>query len=129
MKSSLSAVLLACALGLVTACSAETAAKPPAAQTAKAAPTGLKTLFFFKNPNGRPCQNQQAILDGIQEPLKGLAQVKIVSTLVPEDLAQFEQWGIRGLPMLIIADKDGRELHRFFPGVQDGEAILAQLRK
>ena len=129
MKSSLSAVLLACTLGVVSACAAETAAKPPAPQAVKASPASEKTLLFFKNPNGRPCQHQQAVLDGIQEPLKGLAQVKVVSTLVAEDIGQFEKWGIRGLPMLIIADKEGRELHRFFPGVQDGETILAQLRK
>lgn len=129
MKTSLSAVLLACTLGVVTACAADATAKPAAPASVKNASAGVKTLIFFKNPNGRPCQIQQSILDGIQEPLKGLAEVKIVSTLVPEDMGQFQKWGIRGLPMLIIADKDGRETHRFYPGVQDGDAILAALRK
>jgi thioredoxin-related protein len=37
------------------------------------------------------------------------------------------QYGIRSLPALILVDGSGGELHRFTPGIQPAEAILAAL--
>jgi thioredoxin-related protein len=40
----------------------------------------------------------------------------------------FYTYGIRGLPSLILLDKNGKELKRFSPGIQDGKAILSALK-
>jgi len=88
-----------------------------------------KQLLFFMNPNGSPCQRQKAILDGVMDSLAKLAKVVYIQTTVSEDMAKFQAYGIRGLPMLIIADQEGKELSRFTPGVQGAEAVLSKLRK
>ncbi len=88
-----------------------------------------KTILFFMNPNGRPCQMQKAILDHLADSLKGLAAVTYIKTTDPEDQNKFESWGIRGLPSLIIVNKDGKELRRFPPGIQDASTVLSGLRE
>ena len=88
-----------------------------------------KTLLFFMNPNGRPCQMQKEVLDGMSEKLAGLAQVTSIKTTESGDRNKFSQYGIRGLPSLIIVDKNGNEITRFSPGIQSEETILAALRK
>ena len=88
-----------------------------------------KTLLFFMNPNGRPCQMQDEILGQIRDSLEGCATVRYIKTTVEQDRALFGQYGIRGLPSLIVVDNSGKDLHRFTPGIQPGETILATLRK
>jgi len=88
-----------------------------------------KTVLFFMNPNGRPCQMQETILIGMKEKLGRLAQIKYVQTTEPADRAAFSKYGIRGLPSLILVDKEGRELTRFPPGIQSEETILAATQK
>jgi hypothetical protein len=87
-----------------------------------------KTIMFFMNPNGRPCQVQLEILDGMQEKLAGVATIKYVKTTVSADQSAFYKYGIRGLPFLIILDKNGKELKRFTPGIQDEATILSVLK-
>jgi thiol-disulfide isomerase/thioredoxin len=77
-----------------------------------------KEILFFMNPNGHPCQMQLSILDGMKNKISGLAKIKYVKTTEASDLNTFNQYGIRGLPSLIILGKDGKELKRFTPGVQ-----------
>jgi len=88
-----------------------------------------RQLLFFMNPNGYPCQTQLGILNGVADSLSKLAQVVYVKTTEDADMPKFEAYGIRGLPTLVIADKDGRELSRFSPGIQSADAVLAALTK
>jgi thioredoxin 1 len=131
------ALVAALALGLgATACSrseaapaAAPAATPPA-QAAGAAPgatAGLPRLVFFMNPNGRPCQMQDQILEQVAGSLQGRAVVVRFRTTTPEDLAWFEKFGIRSLPQLVVTDATGRELRRATPGIQDAGQVLQLL--
>jgi thioredoxin 1 len=86
-------------------------------------------LLFFMNPNGRPCQMQNAILEEIKDSLANLAQVTYIKTTDPGDRDAFFTYGIRGLPSLIIVDRNGREIKRFTPGIQSKETILAALHR
>jgi hypothetical protein len=88
-----------------------------------------KEILFFMNPNGHPCQMQLSILDGMKNKISGLAKIKYIKTTVESDLNTFNQYGIRGLPSLIILGKDGKELKRFTPGVQTEETILSAFDK
>ena len=86
-----------------------------------------KQILFFMNPNGRPCQMQLEILDGMKEKLKGLATIKYVKTTEQADQALFYDYGIRGLPSLVVLDKTGKEFKRFTPGIQDEKTIMSAL--
>jgi hypothetical protein len=86
-------------------------------------------LLFFLNPNGRPCQIQSEILDGMHEKLASLARITHVKTTESADQKLFYRYGIRGLPSMIILDKNGKELKRFTPGIQDEKSILAAFGK
>lgn len=88
-----------------------------------------KELLFFMNPNGHPCQMQLSILDGMKNKIGGLAKIKYIKTTEASDLNTFNQYGIRGLPSLIILGKDGKELKRFTPGVQTEQTILSAFDK
>lgn len=99
-----------------------------AVSTKKENKTPEKTILFFMNPNGHPCQMQKAILDDIADSLRGLSRITFIKTTEQVDLEKFDTWGIRGLPSLIIVDKNGKEIKRFAPGIQDAGTILAALR-
>jgi thiol-disulfide isomerase/thioredoxin len=92
-------------------------------------PVPSKEILFFMNPNGHPCQMQNAILEEIKDSLATLAKVTYIKTTEPKDRDAFETYGIRGLPSLIIVDKNKKELKRFTPGIQRKEDILAALRE
>jgi len=87
-----------------------------------------KQILFFMNPNGHPCQMQVSVLDGMKEKLSGLATIKYVKTTEPGDEEAFYKYGIRGLPSLIILDKNDKEIKRFTPGIQDEKTILSALK-
>src|SRR5450759_950779 len=103
-------------------------ASGPATTAANPAAHGKKLLFFM-NPNGYPCQTQLGILNSVADSLSKVAQVVYIKTAEPGDMQKFEEYGIRGLPSLVIADANGRELSRFAPGIQSGEAVLAALSR
>lgn len=105
-----------------------TAAVAQPTALANATAPGRKLLFFM-NPNGYPCQTQLSILDGVADSLSKVAQLVFYKTTEAGDMQKFEQYGIRGLPTLVIADRDGRELSRLSPGVQSSDAVLAALTK
>jgi thioredoxin 1 len=86
-----------------------------------------KQLLFFINPNGKPCQMQILIVDNMKDKLSGKATVTYIKTTEPADENKFYQYGIRGLPSLIIADKNGKEIKRLPPGVKDEQTILNAL--
>ena len=87
--------------------------------------TPKKQLLFFLNPNGRPCQMQDAIIKEMSTTLSDVATVKYIKTTDRDDYPTFRTYGIRGLPSLIILDENGKELKRFTPGVQSAETILS----
>lgn len=100
----------------------------PATNAVNPAARGKKLLFFM-NPDGYPCQTQLGILNSVADSLSKVAQVVYIKTTVPADMQKFEEYGIRGLPSLVIADATGRELSRFSPGIQSADAVLAALTK
>jgi thioredoxin 1 len=103
-----------------------TAPAPTAAPApSDVAPAGDRKLLFFLNPNGRPCQMQIAILDQLGDQLG--VEVQRVSVLEEASRPTLYQYGIRSLPALILVNGSGGELHRFTPGIQPAEAILAAL--
>ena len=119
-------------VGLATLCTpmtaAETATKTkatavPAKVEAKAAPK--PTLIFFMNPAGRPCQTQDEILKESRAKWESLATLRYVRTDVSADRDVFYQYGIRSLPNLLLVGPDGKEIHRYSPGIQPAEAILS----
>lgn len=124
------AILLAAAIGLggLLACSrAESAAPaagpaPMAASHAQAAGARPR-LVFFMNPNGAPCQMQDQILRGMGPSLTGAADVVYYRTTEPSEIGQFQAYGVRSLPLLIVTDQAGRELRRATPGIQAAEAV------
>lgn len=95
---------------------------------AASAASPKKVLLFFMNPAGGPCQRQLAILDGISDTLAPLARIAYIKTTIDEDLPKFRQYGIRGLPSLIITDTTGKEEYRFPPGIQPSETVLKKLK-
>jgi thioredoxin 1 len=99
----------------------------PNSDTHKAITTPEKQLMFFINPNGRPCQMQISIADNMKDKLSGKATIVYIKTTEPADEGKFYQYGIRGLPSLIIADKNGKEIKRLPPGVKDEQTILNAL--
>lgn len=102
-------------------------AASPAAPANAAAPG--KKLLFFMNPYGSPCQTQDGILAGVADSLSKVAELVYYKTTESADMQKFEAFGIRGLPTLVIVDRDGRELSRFSPGIQSGDAVLAALTR
>lgn len=114
------AALAAAALALPAAAQSTKTASAKAAAT-HAAP--LPRLVFFMNPNGAPCQMQDQVLQGMATELKGKATVVYYKTTVPNDIAMFQQYGIRSLPQLIVTDASGKETRRATPGIQSAAAV------
>ena len=86
------------------------------------------TLAFFMNPAGRPCQMQDEILKESRGKWEPLATLRYVRTDVPADRDLFYRYGIRSLPNLLLVGPDGKEIHRYSPGIQPAEAILSGIR-
>jgi len=120
-------------LALLTAgCTRGEASQPPAqkptSETSTAPAGTLPRLVFFMNPNGRPCQMQDRVLQDLAEGLKGKVDVVYYRTTESKDLAQFERYGIRSLPALVLTDASGREVRRGTPGIQDAESVHRLLK-
>jgi thioredoxin 1 len=101
-----------------------TQAKPEAAKV-EAKPAPRPTLVFFMNPAGRPCQKQDEILQESRAKWEPLATLRYVRTDVSADREVFYQYGIRSLPNLLLVGPDGKEIHRYSPGIQPAETILS----
>ena len=129
------ALLLVTAATVATACSRGEAAQPPAAPPTTAPSHGqqatgtLPRLVFFMNPNGRPCQLQDQVLEQLGPSLRGRVEVVRFRTTTPGDLAMFERFGIRSLPQLVVTDAGGQELRRATPGILDAGQIQQLLSR
>jgi len=95
----------------------------------KSAETQKGLLLLFLNPNGRPCQMQSQILKENITEIQKYVQVQGISTTVQSHRPHFYRFGVRQLPTLILIDTAGNVLHRFSPGIHQGDAILAEVRK
>lgn len=87
------------------------------------------TLLAFMNPNGRPCQIQDAIIKQNENGIRAIADIKPILTVTSEDRDLFQKYGVRALPTLIIIDTNGKEIHRFPPGIKDASQIFEELNK
>ena len=103
---------------------AQTKATPVPAK-AETKPAPKPTLIFFMNPAGRPCQTQEEILKESRAKWEPFATLRYVRTDVSADRDVFYQYGIRSLPNLLLVGPDGKEIHRYSPGIQPAETILS----
>jgi thioredoxin-like negative regulator of GroEL len=85
------------------------------------------TIVFFQNPQGGPCMAQKEILEKLHKERKGSFNIANVSTMKPEDERAFYEYGIRGLPSLILVDKSGNISRVFPPGIQTAETLAPAL--
>jgi len=84
-------------------------------------------LLFFINPNGRPCQIQDSILDEIKPKLSSATEIVYIKTTDPAAREMFYKFGIRSLPNLVLTDLNGNIIKRFPPGIQSKQVILTSL--
>ena len=103
---------------------AEKTVNPSPGKSAQKTITEKQKLLFFINPNGRPCQMQDSILDRLKSQIEDEVDVIYIKTNDPTARDTFYKYGIRSLPSIIIADSKGNPLKRFPPGIQNEETIL-----
>lgn len=103
-------------------------AAPPAGAKPTTPSAPKPTLVFFMNPAGSPCQTQDGILKDSRSQWEPLASLRYVRTDVPADREVFYRYGVRSLPNLILVGADGKEIHRYSPGIQSAETILSGIR-
>jgi hypothetical protein len=101
---------------------------PSATPKAQASPAPKPTLFFFMNPAGRPCQQQDQILTDSKAQWEPLATLRYVRTDTEADRDVFYRYGVRSLPNLILVGPDGKEIHRYSPGIQSADSVLSGVR-
>ncbi len=87
------------------------------------------TLLFFLNPGGRPCQMQARIIHKSKAEIEKYVQIKYISTSDSSSRSMFYQFGIRGLPSMIILNSDQSIAHRLPPGIQPVAQILRTLKQ
>lgn len=121
MKRNIIAFLALALLG--SACTQSEAAST-ASRPAASAPTGtLPRLVFFMNPRGQPCMMQESIIRGMAGELTGKIDVVYYKTTESDDLARFQEFGVRSLPSLVFTDPAGREIRRAAPGIRSADEI------
>ncbi|SHJ84793.1 thioredoxin 1 [Malonomonas rubra DSM 5091] len=125
-------VLFGCSDEAPVAQSAQPQEASPATTETAAAPqqqfSADHLLIFFLDPNGGPCRMQASILQEMGDELKGKVDVRYVQTTIKDDLQYFYAYGIRGLPSLVLADTQGKEIKRLAPGVNPAENIRQLLQ-
>jgi len=126
------ALLLVAVATVATGCSRGDAAVPaaqaPMSSHAQGTTGSLPRLVFFMNPNGMPCQMQDRVLREMGAELTARAEVVYYKTTEPADIARFQEYGIRSLPLLVVTDASGRELRRATPGIHSMPEILRLLQ-
>ena len=89
--------------------------------------SGKKTIIFFLNPNGGPCKAQNEVLTTLQKDRKNNFSVAYVSAMQQENQRAFYDYGVRGLPTLVLVDSSGKISRMFPPGIQSYDALAAAL--
>ena len=124
-------LFLALATALLTAVPAiagDVAAPLSTPELRQAIGAGKKTtVVFFLNPYGGPCKAQNEILQRLLKDRKHNFAVAYVSALEQQNRQAFYDYGIRGLPSLVLVDRNGRISRVFPPGIQSYETLAAAL--
>jgi thioredoxin 1 len=89
--------------------------------------SGKKTIIFFLNPNGGPCRAQNEVLTALQKDRMNNFNIAYVSALQQENQRAFYDYGVRGLPSLVLVDGSGKINRVFPPGIQSYDALAAAL--
>jgi len=89
--------------------------------------SGKKTIIFFLNPNGGPCRAQNEVLTTLQKDRKNNFNIAYVSAMQQENQRAFYDYGVRGLPTLVLVDSSGKISRMFPPGIQSYDALAAAL--
>ncbi len=84
---------------------------------------------MFMNPSGRPCQIQMAILEKHRGDIEQHYQIRFVNATNPSDRPLFYQFGVRGMPAIILLNDSGRVHHRFPPGIMDRNQLLQAINQ
>ena len=112
----------------VTPANAENFSAPPSTAEIKTnIASGKKTIIFFLNPNGGPCKAQNEILTTLQKSRKNNFNIAYVSAEQQENKQAFYDYGVRGLPTLVLVDSHGMIGKVFSPGIQSAETLVAAL--
>ena len=88
---------------------------------------GKKTVVFFINPMGKPCQAQKEILLKLHQDRAKKFNIAYVDATKPENQKAFYDYGIRGLPSLVLVDSSGKIAKVFSPGIQSYETLSQAL--
>ncbi len=116
---------------LITAFSQAQAGNPSAplstSEIKQSISSGQKTIIFFLNPYGRPCQAQNEIITRLQKDRKNNFNIAYVSAEQQENKNAFYDYGVRGLPTLVLVDSSGRISRMFPPGIQSYDILAAAL--
>ncbi len=94
----------------------------------KSVSSGKKTIIFFLNPNGGPCMAQNEILDSLRKNTKNNFTIVYVSALQQETQQAFYDYGVRGLPTVVLVDRRGKINRVFPPGIQSYDTLSAALK-
>jgi thioredoxin 1 len=89
--------------------------------------SGKKTIIFFLNPNGGPCKAQNEVLTALQKDRKNNFNIAYISAMQQENQRAFYDYGVRGLPTLVLVDSTGKINRMFPPGIQSYDALAAAL--
>jgi hypothetical protein len=85
-------------------------------------------LLFFMNPNGKPCQIQKGILEQNRSAIEQRYHIRYVNATNPTDRSYFYQFGVRGMPSIILLSSSGRIHRRFPPGILNGTQLLQAVK-
>ena len=85
--------------------------------------SGKKTVVFFLNPMGNPCRAQNEILQKLQSDRGRKFNIVYVDATKPSDQKVFYDYGVRGLPSVVIVDSAGNIGKVFAPGIQSYETL------
>lgn len=111
----------------VNAVAGDTPAPQSTPALKQAVTSGKKTIVFFLNPTGKPCRAQNEILQKIMQERGNKINVAYVDATKQEDGKAFYDYGIRGLPSIVMVDSLGKINRVFPPGIQGYDTLVHTL--
>jgi thioredoxin-related protein len=81
-------------------------------------------LLFFVNPNGRPCQLQNQVINSNRVEIEKRFKIRPVMTTNQADRMFFYQFGVRQLPTIILLKNDGTVFQQLSPGIHSKKQLL-----
>lgn len=82
-----------------------------------------KTIVFFANPYGAPCRAQNDIIQKLHSDRGKKFNVVLVDATKPADQKVFYDYGVRGLPSVVVVDSAGKIGKVFAPGIQSYQTL------